>query len=160
MERSIPREINILARKTQMYLGNILAKYELTAAEQPFFLAVLRREGMTQEELTAAVCVDKAATTRAVQSLEKKGYLKRVQDTQDRRKNLLYPTQAAKELSALVRGELYDFDRRLTAGIEERELETVYNALLRMEQNLTELFAQKERERRRGGETDGTTGGQ
>ena len=161
MEKSIPRQINLLTRKIQIYLGGTLAKYELTAAEQPFFLAVQRWEGMTQEELTAVVCVDKAVTTRVVQSLEKKGYFKRVQDQQDRRKNLIYPTETAKKQVAAVRSELHSFDRQLTAGIEEETLEMVYEALLRMEQNLMEMDRNKNRrmgkqkgESENGGTTD------
>ena len=44
-----------------MYLGRVLSQYNLTVAEQPF-LWLYKSWGITQEELTAIVCVDKAAT--------------------------------------------------------------------------------------------------
>ena len=113
-------------------------KDDLSVAEQPFFMALQCREGVTQEELTAMVCVDKAATARAVRSLEEKGFLRREQDESDRRQNRLYPTEQADELAVYVRDELMRFNRLLTKGIDPEALETVQDVLRQMEQNLTE----------------------
>ena len=101
MNRSTMRMITLLARKGQMYMGTMLKhKYNITAAEQPFFMALQRCEGVSQEELTEMVCVDKAVTTRVVRTLEEKGYLTRVKDTQDRRQNRIYPTPLTRELGS------------------------------------------------------------
>lgn len=137
MAKTIARMITLLARKSQGYIGNALRKYNITAAEQPFFMALRSREGVTQEELTAIVCVDKAATARAVKSLEEKGYLMRMQDPQDRRQNLLYPTPLAKQRMDAVRDELHQFNALLTQGIDPKSLEMVSAALQRMEENLS-----------------------
>lgn len=150
MNKSIARKITLLGRKSQTYIGGALAKYDLTAAEQPFFMALQHREGMTQEELTAIVGVDKAVTTRVVKSLEKKGFLKRVQDKQDRRKNLIYPTEKARVLHPVVKEELHAFNRFLTQGIEEKTLEILYDALVRMEENFADMHLHKEIEREQG----------
>lgn len=148
MEKNIARMITLLARKSQGYIGSALRKYGLSAAEQPFFMALQRHEGITQEELTALVCVDKAATARAVKSLEAKGYLTRVQDGQDRRKNRLYPTDAAKQQAAAVRQELLHFNDLLTQGIDPQRLEVVHAALLEMEENFSRIAAQTVKEAR------------
>lgn len=137
MEKSIGRLITLLARKSQIYLGNVLSKYDLTAAEQPFFMALQRYEGITQEELTAVVCVDKAVTTRVVRSLEEKGYLIRLQDEKDRRQNRIYPTKKAKQLAPEVREELGKFNDMLTEGIDTGSRELICRTLLQMEENLT-----------------------
>lgn len=143
MDQSIGRMITLLARKSQGYLGEALSKYNLTAAEQPFFMALQSCEGLTQEELTAIVCVDKAATARAVKSLEEKGYLIRVQDDKDRRQNRIYPTDAAKQMAAAVRSELLHFNDMLTRGIDPGNLEIVYEALLQMEDNFFDVTMDK-----------------
>lgn len=156
MERSIGRMITLLARKTQGYFSTALNKYDLTAAEQPFFMALRRFEGLTQEELTAIVCVDKAATARAVKSLEKKGYLIRRQDQRDRRQNRIYPTELAKEIGGAVGQELLNFNAMLTQGIPQKDLDTVYSALLKMEENLAGLSGKKREAEDLGGQSDGT----
>lgn len=158
MERSIGRMITLLARKTQCYFGGALDKYDLTAAEQPFFMTLRRQEGLTQEELTAIVCVDKAATARAVKSLEKKGYLTRRQDPQDRRQNRIYPTQRAKEIGEAVSQELLAFNAKLTQGIAREDLDVVYAALLKMEENFAGFSGGKGKKGQRGGCKDGANG--
>lgn len=146
MNRSTMRMITLLARKSQMYLGGVLKrKYNITAAEQPFFMNLQHCEGVTQEELTAMVCVDKAVTTRVVKSLEEKGYLTRVKDTQDRRQNRIYPTPLTRELGVAVRKDLLAFNDTLTQGISKEELEIVQKALIKMEANLAELLFGKDR---------------
>ena len=144
MNRSTLRMITLLARKSQMYMGVTLKnKYNITAAEQPFFMALQRCEGVTQEELTAMVCVDKAVTTRVVKSLEDKGYLTRVKDTQDRRQNRIYPTTLTRELGAAVQKDLLMFNDAVTQGISGEELEVVQKALIKMEKNMVKLLAGK-----------------
>ena len=155
VEKSIARMITLLARKSQSYIGSALGKYSLSAAEQPFFMAIQHHEGVTQEELTALVCVDKAATARAVKSLEEKGFLVRLQDTQDRRQNRIYPTAAAKHLADAVRGELLHFNELLTKGIDSEDLEMMYKALQKMDDNLAAILRAKAGESA-GGQGNGT----
>lgn len=158
MDRSIARMITLLARKSQSHIGSALSKYNLTAAEQPFFMALQRYEGITQEELTAIVCVDKAATARAVKSLEEKGYLIRVQDEKDKRQNRIYPTDRAKNMGTAVRNELLHINELLTRGIDAQELELIYAALLKMEENFSNIPSEKSTEgqaERRKNEADG-----
>lgn len=145
MNQSIARKITLFGKKSQIYLGSKVAKYDLTVAECPFFMTLQQQEGITQEELTALVGVDKAMTTRAVSSLEKKGFLRRMQDEQDRRKNLIYPTEKSRRLHPMVKEELQAFNRLLTGGIDEKTLEIFYDALGQMEKNLADIQQEGER---------------
>lgn len=149
--------IKRLAWKCQIYTGNALSKYGLTAAEQPFLRALQRHEGVTQEELTTLVQVDKAATARAVKSLESKGLLSRVQDEQDRRQNRIYLTDAARELKDAVRSELRRFNDLLTAGIDSESLEMTYAVLLKMQENLNDIHSERSAETGKGGQRNETT---
>ena len=143
MDKSIGRMITLLSRKCQSYLSRELSKYKLTAAEQPFFMALQHCEGITQDELTAVVCVDKSATARAVKSLEEKGFLIRIQDKNNRRQNRLYPTDKAKQISGSVKQELLHFNDLMTQGILPQTAEEVYMALLKIDENLTEMLGGK-----------------
>lgn len=136
MKKSIARIITLLGRRSQLCIGIALRKYGLTSAEQPFYMALLQHEGITQEELTGLVGVDKAMTARAVKSLEDKGLLLRCRDIRDRRQNRLYLTEKAKHMVSGVLDELHSFNALLTRGIPEEELELVYRALQTMEENI------------------------
>lgn len=143
MDKSIGRMITLLARRSQFHVGSILKKYDLSVAEQPFFMTLQYCEGVTQEELTALVCVDKAVTTRVVRTMEEKGYLVRVQDEKDRRQNRIYPTEKARQLGPKVKAELLKFNSRLTEGIDEQSLEQLYASLVKIEENLKNIQAEK-----------------
>lgn len=143
VEKSVARMITFLARKSQIYIGSALEQYQLTAAEQPFFMALQTYEGITQEELTALVGVDKAMTTRAVRSLEAKGFLRREQDEKDRRRNLVYPTEKARALGPLVHEDLLHFNELLIQGISDKELQLLKQMLEQMEENAAHMFREQ-----------------
>lgn len=140
MDVNLTKMITILSRKNLAYIGHALESFGLTAAEQPFFMGINRNPGMTQEELTGLVCVDKAATARAIKSLEEKGLLTRVQDERDRRQNHIYPTEKARELYPLVHRELLSFNERLSLCISDKDLKTAALVLDQMGRNLSELM--------------------
>ena len=134
-EYCVGRVLTHLARKCQIASANALQPYNLTAAEEPFFMHILQNEGYTQEELTAHVGVDKAATARAVRSLEEKGYVTRIQDPQDKRQNRVYPTDKAREVGPKVRKERYKINLALTEDLTQEEDDQVYHLLVRIEEN-------------------------
>ena len=135
MANCVGRVLTRLARKCQIAVGNALQQYNLTAAEEPFLMAILNNEGFSQEELTAYVGVDKAATARAVRSLEDKGLLTRVQDPRDKRQNRVYPTEKAKEVGPLVKKELSRINLALTQGLSREEDDRIYALLMRIDEN-------------------------
>ena len=143
MNKSLTRIVTLLARKSQMCIGNALNKYDLTAAEQPFFMALRHNEGITQDELTAIVCVDKSAATRAIKSLEEKGYIIRVKDEKDKRHNRVYQTEKAKQIGEEVAKELLELNDMITKGINSEEINIIYNALVRMNENSSDILDNK-----------------
>ena len=144
---TVTRLITLLARKSQICITEVLKDYGITAAEQPFFMAIEYSDGMTQEELTAMISVDKAATTRAVCSLEAKGYLIRKQDTKDHRKNLIYPTEKTHELYPKIHETLLALNDRITEGLSKEEQDTVCRSMFLMVQNFQKMSKGKGGER-------------
>lgn len=139
MGESITRHVIYTARQSQLLIGSRMAQYGITAAEEPFFMAIQRHEGATQEELTSLVGVDKAATTRAICSLERKGYLTRQQDQKDRRQNRIYATKKALGIGDAVHGDLLRLNGEILNGIPEEEQEILYRTLLKMQENLKNI---------------------
>lgn len=137
MEKNIRRKIMILSRKIVASVGNVLSKYDITVAEQPFFMVIQHHKNITQEELTSIVCVDKAATIRALKSLEKKGFLVRVKDKNDRRQNRVCATEKAQNLFKEVNEELIHFNELLTKNISLEEIDIIYKGLEEMEKNIS-----------------------
>lgn len=69
--------------------------YGLSSSEYFYLLALYREDGLSQDNLTHRLFVDKAATARAVKSLETKGFVTRSKDDRDRRVNHVHLTDLA-----------------------------------------------------------------
>lgn len=74
--KEFTRDLLRVSRRAQICVGKVVKKYGISAAEEPFFMAVSFNDGSTQEKLTSIVGVDKAMTTRVISSLEKRDWLR------------------------------------------------------------------------------------
>ena len=69
--------ISVLMRQLNLFFGHELSDVEITASELMYLSQLYNRDGLTQEEMAAVITVDKAATTRTIQGMEKKGLVRR-----------------------------------------------------------------------------------
>lgn len=112
MKESVGRLVAILHRQAQIYMNHSLQPHDITASEYPFLMYLSRHDGAIQEEISVYLYIDKAATTRCIRSLEKKGFLVRHKDSGDRRCNRVFLTPRGKELEPVLRqaaGRFNDF---------------------------------------------------
>ncbi len=140
MMENLSKDLLRVSRKAHLCAGKIVEKYHLSLAEEPFFMAITFHDGATQEELTEVVGVDKAMTTRVIHSLVKKGLVKKIPDTEDRRCNRIYQTEKMKAITASVTKELHLLDQQFTAGIENDILDTFVQTLSVLEENITGIL--------------------
>ena len=93
-------------------------------------------QGITQQELAARICKDKACLTSLMNNLEKKGYVCRKEDPNDRRNKRVYLTPEGEEFRRKIHpilNQAYAQAER-TIGLESigiiiSELKMVCNAL-------------------------------
>jgi len=77
--------ISILNRAAQVFFYHRLKDYDIGPGQQAYLLSLFPGETIVQDELAKRLKVDKANVTRALQGLEKNGYIKRVRTTLDKR---------------------------------------------------------------------------
>jgi DNA-binding MarR family transcriptional regulator len=82
----------------------------------------LQGDGLTQAELTEYLYIDKAATSRVLDSLQARGYVERRPSAADRRKKLIFLTEAGRDLEATVSEVYDDIFRRLTVGVPKAQV--------------------------------------
>ena len=132
MSKSIGRIISILSRKIQQDLKDVVSPFGINVGEEPYFMTLVNEDGLTQDELTKRVMVDKAATTRAVKSLEEKGFIIRKIDSADKISKRLYLTSKGKEIAEPLRSALWTYNQSLTKDWTDEQYEEIYNALLQL----------------------------
>ena len=92
-----------------------------------------QEQGISQQALAEKTAKDKACMTNLMANLEKKGWIMRQEDPNDRRNRLVYLTPAGEEISDRVRPLIKDFYTQTgqLMGIENlnacsNQLETLY----------------------------------
>jgi MarR family transcriptional regulator for hemolysin len=93
-------------------------------------------ERRTQLDLARAVGIEGPTLTRHLDGLEENGIVQRVRDGSDRRAVRVELTAEGERLFQTLRQAVIAFNRDLTAGLTEPELERVRKTLARLEQNV------------------------
>ena len=120
------------------FLGPKLQVLGLTVGEgQARALRTLLEEGtMTQKQLADLCMRDAATMSRNIDRLEKTGLLKRENNPGCRRSYLICLTEEGKEKAKQVQKIFRELDERIWGDIPEKEMEQLYETLLRIERNL------------------------
>ncbi len=132
MQNNIGRLLSILHRQSQIYLSTALKKYDLSSGEYPFLLFLYKKDGVTQDELSSYLYIDKAATTRAIQSLEAKNYVIKCKDDIDKRCNHIYLTEKAIKLNEQIKNEIRNWNEFLTENLDADTVQNLYSTLEEM----------------------------
>jgi len=125
------------SRRAQACIGRIVQKHGITVAEHPFVMTISFNDGLTQDELSDMVGVDRALTTRVVQSLEKKGLVRKEPDAKDKRYNHVYATDSLHQLTDKIVPELLAFNEAAMDGISEEEISQMIDTMQRLENNIS-----------------------
>jgi DNA-binding MarR family transcriptional regulator len=101
-----------------------------------YFIAELSQvEWMNMSDLSSAVGVDNAYATRSVNKLSALGYVKKVQDEQDRRAWRISLTASGRQVAERVNQTLKEWIEIITAGVSPEEIATVNRVFDRFHQN-------------------------
>ena len=128
----ITKHLLRISRKAQGCVGDIVKKHGITSSEQPFVMAMYREDGITQEQLTKIVGLDKSQTSRAIASLERKALIVREKNNADMRSNRIYRTELLCEKVQAILPELTMFNQAIMMNISDEEkamLETILQKL-------------------------------
>lgn len=94
------RKITKIAREAETLVLRTLREKGVGTAEIDLIHALRHNPGCTQAALAELLHADKAAIARRTKNLEAKGYLIRKDAPNDRRSQLLYPTEKAESLKS------------------------------------------------------------
>lgn len=137
--RSLGRHISHLSMEIRRYLQRELDPYGIGPGQFHFLICLYHRDGISQEELTDLLMVDKATTTRAVSRLEKSGYITRDRDETDKRRYRVRLTEKAFDLRPTLKQILRNWTSGMLEGFDENEIGVLFEFLERLERNAEDL---------------------
>ena len=120
-------KINKVVRMAQAFINDKLKGVGLSSGLFYFILELLENDGLPMQELSRAVLVDNAYTTRAIKRLVQLGYVTKKIDANDSRSFRVYLTAQGKESSTIIKEVLIEWANLITTHVTEAELEVVYN---------------------------------
>ena len=132
MEKAIGRLVSILYRQSQVYFNCILKEFDITSAEYSLLLYLYKKDGITQDDLSTYLYIDKSAIARAIKSLEQKGYVIRDKDDVDKRFNRVYLSEKAKLYKDEIRKRIWTWSEFLTEGLDEETVDMALSVLQKM----------------------------
>ena len=130
------RRFSIIQRLSLIYLSGPLSESGISKGKIPYLMKILTSPGIVQEDLTRHLCLDRAATARALQSLENHGFVYREEDTEDRRRKKVYPTAKAQRLQGEMVEILKAHNEVLLSGLDAAERDLLMSLLDRVIDNL------------------------
>jgi len=134
---SISRYINVISRCGNMYRTDRLKGTDLGTAHHTYLFTICRNPGISQEQLSRMIYINKSNVTRNLAVLEKNGYIERRPSEIDKRVMLVFPTQKAQDALPRLREIIHDWNELVAADFTEEELEQLRSMLARIAERAT-----------------------
>lgn len=143
----VDKSVIVLFRQMNLFLNRKLLDEKLTSSDVLYLALLYEQDGRTQDEMAEAYTVDRAATTRSLQGLEKKGLVRREVDTFDRRIRRVYLTEKAMQYRTAIRRMADDLADALfeVEGMSEEEVKAFMEQVETMGQRARMLNQRQER---------------
>ena len=132
------RQISITYRCAMRFRENELADAGLAGCHTPYLTALYRHPGLSQEEISRQLNVNKSSVTRQLAILEEKGYIRREPSPADRRLLLVYPTDKALDVKDRIYRCYHDWNSYLTQDFTEEEQALLSGLIARIAQRAEE----------------------
>ncbi|MEB3438080.1 MarR family transcriptional regulator [Pseudomonas sp. A2] len=118
--------LNQLVRVYQFRDRDRICCYDVSVTQCYAVETLVKQGALRLQVLAEEMFLDKSTASRVIDALERKGYVSRVEDDQDRRAVKIQATQAGRELYEKIRGDLIAEER---AMIENLSVEARQGAL-------------------------------
>ncbi|MBY0317400.1 MAG: MarR family transcriptional regulator [Reyranella sp.] len=136
-----PKSITDLLTYRLLRLSNTLGLYNnrryraelnVTLPEWRVLSIIALLETTSAQEISRSISTDKAWVGLTVQKLEKRGFVRRVSDKEDRRRTLVSLTRQGKDVHDVILANAKRRQRRLLAALGD-DAETVFAAIERLQ---------------------------
>ena len=125
----IGRYISLIHRKGKCFITKEMSKYGIGSGQIMFLMQLYKKDGISQEELSENLNIDKGTTCRAIKKLEEEEFLIRVKDENDKRAYKLYLTEKSKAMKDNIKSLLDEWEKHISKELSNEEVETLFSIL-------------------------------
>ncbi len=129
MEFSMGRNLSFIYRSYHKYMNKVLKDLNVCAGEFPILLALSKREGLGQNELSRVVRMNKSLVSRHMQTLSSKGFINIEQKKESNNKNILSLSSDGKKLIPKIITAKNNWEEEVLKDFTTKEKECFFNML-------------------------------
>lgn len=139
LSKEITVELHLTGCRLKQYIAVMLRKYDIPLTPEQFMLIdLLWNQGeMSQQQLADQMQKDKNSVTKLVDAIERKGFVVRRQNANDRRSNTLILTEKAEILKPGAKEKGISILDKMLEGIDEEELRSFLSTLHKLNNNMS-----------------------
>ena len=131
-EDSVGKRIHILFRLSMMNVRAEMKRLGFGAGDYAFLVALFLDEGLSQDELSRRMRVDKSYTARALAKLEKAGMVERRPDPEKHRIKRVFLGKKALDNKLNFFNILQDWHKTLVKDIDKDDLDIIRTGIDKM----------------------------
>ena len=135
-EKSLGRQISHISRNIRWMVQRELEAIGVGSGQHFFIHLIQRHPGITQNEVSRITDVDKATAAKGLAKLERRGYLRRIPDGDDRRIRRLYLSEAGEAVIPQIQASLRRVTEVCSTDLSPEELEQLFGLLDKVETSL------------------------
>jgi MarR family transcriptional regulator for hemolysin len=135
-QEPIGRELARTAKLVGQQFDAVLAAEGGSQAAWMVLISLKTHPGANQREVAEAAGIQGATLTHHLNSMEAEGLVTRQRDPANRRVHVLELTEEGEVLFERLAKAAIEFDRRLCAGISDRDLGTVRDVFAKLRENV------------------------
>jgi DNA-binding MarR family transcriptional regulator len=114
---------NSIYRCNQAFIDEKFQKYGLTAGSYSYLIVLNKKPGISQNEISKELSVDKAMSARTIKKLIELGYVEKIENENDVRCFKLYITENGKKIVPDIKKVIDDWIEILLKGNSKENVE-------------------------------------
>ncbi|POR28719.1 MarR family winged helix-turn-helix transcriptional regulator [Paenibacillus polymyxa] len=136
--KEVLREIGMIARALDSISNIEFKEYDLTKGQYLYLVRICENPGIIQEKLAEMIKVDRTTASRVIKKLVINGFIEKKEDNHNQKIKKLYPTDKGNNVYPFIKRENDYSNNVALEGFSEREVETIFNLLQRVRENIGE----------------------
>jgi DNA-binding MarR family transcriptional regulator len=128
--------MSILVRYCRLFTERKLREYDLSFGEQIIIMFLSTHENVNQDTISKTYMIDKGMVAKTLDKLERKGFVMRKQNPDNKRENIISLEQKGFDILNKMSVILKEWNEILYDGISEEEIEYMNRLTGRMVENV------------------------
>lgn len=135
--------LSIISRYSRTYFERKLSDIKLGFTEFSILMHIIKTDKLNQEQIAKHFLLDKGAVAKALNKLEKKEFITRVDNPVNKREKLISITEQGKSIIGILTEELQEWHTYLFEGLSKSEIDEYVQTTLKIADNAAKIINER-----------------